>query len=196
MSKATGTGREAGPAGKRARRGGACPTCGGPWSGRRGPAGTILRGSGKDGPQRVRSGGKRWTDQAEEIFLDRLAAPNNATLAAEAAGVSRESIDKRARRDPGLAERMAAARAMGVGRVDELLLRAAEDFLSGKPPDPDGPFPQMTVQDAIAIQKLNRPPQTGSARRPAWPARPRTLDEVRGSILAKLSAIARKNGLI
>ena len=53
-----------------------------------------------------------------------------------------------------------------------------------------------SVEQVIAIQKLNRPIQTGEGRRPAWPARPRTLDEVRGSILGKLSAIARKRGLL
>jgi hypothetical protein len=170
---------------------------------RSGPKGTILRGGGKDGPQRIRSGGKRWTDEAEAIFLDRLAASNNATWAAEQCGFSREAIYKRARRDPGLAERMAAARAQGVGRVDELLLRAAENFLSGEPPEgapagdgPRTPFPPMTVQEAIAIQKLYRPAIAGEGRRPAWPARPRSLAEVHDSILRKLSAIARKRGQI
>ena len=196
MANGSGNGREAGPGEGRARAGKADRRQR-PRSPRCGPAGTVARASGKDGPQIVRSGGKSWTDAAEAIFLDRLAATNNATLAAGAAGFSRETVYKRARRDPGLAERMAAARALGVGRVDELLLRAAEDFLSGKPPDPDSPFPPMTIEQAIAIQKLNRPLATGEGgRRPAWPARPRTLAEVHESILAKLSAIARKRGLL
>lgn len=162
----------------------------------RGPAGAILRGHGKDGPQLVRSRGHVWTEEAEEIFLDALAASNNATWAAEQCGFSREAIYKRARRDPGFAERMAAARALAYGRIDEALARAAEDFLAGREPDPDAPIVAMTVQDAIAIQKLHRASQTGSGRRPAWPARPRSLDEMRDSILTKLSAIARKNGLL
>jgi hypothetical protein len=160
------------------------------------PAGSIAR-AGKDGPQLVRSRGARWTDEAEDIFLDRLAASNNATWAAEQCGFSREAIYARARRDPGFSERMAAARAHGYARVDELLARSAEDFLAGRAPDPLSPFPAMTVQDAIAILKLHRAVQTGEGGRcPAWPARPRSLDEVRGSILKKLSAIARKRGLL
>lgn len=91
---------------------------------------------------------------------------------------------------------MHAARALGYGRVDELLARAAGDFLAGKPPDPDSPFPQMTVQDAIAILKLYRASTGEGGRRPAWPARPRRLDEVHDSILVKLSAVARKRGLL
>ena len=166
--------------------------------GPRGPAGTHARASGKDGPQVIRSSGHRWTDEAEEIFLDALAASNNATWAAEQCGFSKEAIYRRARRDSGFHERMADARALGRGRVDELLVRGAEDFLSGKPRDPESPMPPMTWQDAIAIHKLNLAGQSGegASRRAAWPARPRSLDETRASILRKLSAIARKHGLL
>lgn len=164
--------------------------------GRRGPKGSIARASGKDGPQVIRSKGKRWTDEAEEIFLDRLAASNNATWAAEECGFSREGIYARARINPDFAERMAAARALAQGRIDEGLNRAAEDFLAGKAPAPGAPIVVTSVEQAIAIQKLNRPARTGEGRRPAWPARPRTLAEVHDSILTKLSAIARKRGLI
>ncbi len=157
-----------------------------------GPAGAILRASGKDGPQLVRTAGHRWSEEAEEIFLDRLAASNNATWAAAQTGFSREAIYARARRDPDFAARMDAARAQGYARVDELLGKAAEDFLSGKPPDPDSPLKGMTVQDAIAILKLHRASRTGEGRRPAWPARPRSMDEMRDSILRKLEAIERK----
>ena len=161
----------------------------------RGPAGAILRANGKDGPQLVQSRGHRWTEEAEEIFLDVLAATNNATYAAAQCGFSTEAIYARARRDPDFARKMGQARAIAYGRLEEALAKAAEDHLAGRP-DPDGPFPDMTVADAVAILKLNRAAQTGEGRRPAWPARPRTLEEVHESILTKLSAIARKRGLI
>ncbi|HEV2815991.1 MAG TPA: hypothetical protein VGW40_02020 [Allosphingosinicella sp.] len=164
--------------------------------GRTGPKGSIARASGKDGPQIVHSDGHRWTDEAEEIFLDSLAASNNARWSADQCGFSTAAIYARARRDPGFHERMAAARAIARDRIDEGLYRAAEDFLAGKPADPDAPLVVTSVDQAIAIQKLNRPPESIDRRRPAWPARPRTLDEMRGSILKKLSAIARKRGLI
>lgn len=163
-----------------------------------GPKGSILRLSGKDGPQRVESSGHRWTEEAEAIFLDALAASNNATWAAEQCGFSRVAIYARARRDPALADKMAAARALSHGRIEEGLTREAEDFLAGKPPNPDRPGPPMTIQDAIAILKLNRQGQGRDVegRRPAWPARRRTIGEVHDSILAKLSAIARKRGIL
>jgi hypothetical protein len=162
------------------------------------PAGTNLRASGKDGPQMIRSKGDRWTEEAEDMFLDALSASNNATWSAEQSGFSRAAIYKHARRDPGFALRMAAARAIAHDRIDEALARRAEDFLEGRAPDPDSPIIDMTVQDAIAIVKLYRARQNpeGGGRRPAWPARPRSLAEVHESILAKLSAIARKNGLL
>jgi hypothetical protein len=164
------------------------------------PRGKCVRASGKDGPQIVRSSGHRWTEESEEIFLDRLAASNNATWAAEECGFSREAIYARARRDPPFAERMAAARAVGYGSVDDGLAKAADDFLAGRPRDPNSPILPMTVQDAIAILKLHRTTQSGgeggSGRRPAWPARRRSLEEVHESILRKISAIARKRGLL
>ena len=135
-----------------------------------GPRGTCLRAGGKDGPQLVRSRGHRWTDEAETIFLDVLAATNNATFAAVQCGFSTEAIYARARRDPGFARRMAEARTIAYGRLDEALARAAEAFVAGDAPDPDSPLPKMTIGDAIAILKLNRPAQTGEGRRPAWPA--------------------------
>lgn len=163
-----------------------------------GPKGSILRSRGKDGPQLVRSRGHRWTDEAEELFLDRLAASNNATWAAEQCGFSTAAIYQRARRDPVFAAKMEAARAQSYGRIDEALARRAEDFLEGRPPDPESPIVDMTVQDAIAILKLYRAGRNpeANARRPAWPARPRSLDEVHESILKKISAIARKRGLL
>lgn len=167
---------------------------GGPAAG--GEGAVLVPKEGKDGPQLIRAHARRWTPEIEEVYLDRLAASNNARWAASEVGFSTAAIYARARRDPGFAQRMAAARAQGYARVDELLARAAEAFLAGKP-DPASPMPPMTVQDAIAILKLHRTVQTGeSGRRPAWPARRRTLEEVHESILTKLSAIARKRGLL
>jgi hypothetical protein len=54
----------------------------------------------------------------------------------------------------------------------------------------------MTAADALNVLKLHRASvRGGGAPRPGWPARPRSLEEVRSSILAKLAAFdrARKN---
>jgi hypothetical protein len=166
---------------------------------RSGPAGTIVRAGGKDGPQIVRSAsGKRWTDKACDIFLDALANGATYTAAAEACGFSREAIGRRRRLDPAFGAQCDGARAQGVARLDQLLIAQAEAALEGRPPAPDSPLPPMTLQDAMAVVKLyHARADTGARRRHgAWQPRPRSLDEVRGSILTKLSAIARSRGQI
>jgi hypothetical protein len=155
--------------------------------------GTVLRASGKDGPQRVRSNGARWTDEAEATFLDHLAASANVTAAAEATGFSREAIYKRRRHDSAFAERWQAALAQGYARIEMALVQRAADALEGLAPDPDSPIPQMTVQDAVTILKLHGASVNGTGRAPGWRARPRSLDEMRASILTKLEAIAPKS---
>ena len=160
-----------------------------------GPEGRIVRAGGKDGPQVVASKGKRWTDKAEEIFLDCLAASCNVTWSARQTGFSREAIYRRRRLDPGFRARWDAALDQGVARIDMLLVRNAEAYLEGRPPDPDTPIPVMSVQDAIAILKLHRASTAGAeGKRPGWLGRPRTLDEMRDSILTKFSAIERHRG--
>ena len=157
-----------------------------------GPAGTLLRG-GKDGLQRVESRGKRWTDAAEAAFLDALAASCNVTHAARATGFSKEAIYKRRSNDPAFAARWQAALAQGYARIEMLLVRRATEALEGIAPDPGTPIPQMSVRDALAILQLHRASATGEGgRHPGWRARPRSLDEMRDSILAKLEAIERR----
>ncbi|HEX8525480.1 hypothetical protein [Allosphingosinicella sp.] len=163
---------------------------------RPGPERRRLR-DGKDGKQLVSLGSHRITEEDEELFLDHLAASCNVTWAAGQIGFSTVALYKRRRNDPDFAERWDRAVAQGLARIDALLIRRAEEALEGRIPDPESPIPVMTVQDAIAILKLHRDqPGGGEGRRPAWPARPRSLDETRSSILTKLSAIARNRGLL
>ena len=160
------------------------------------PAGTILRRSGKDGPQIIASKGKRWTDASEAKFLDALGASCNVRRSAAAAGFSTEAIYRRRRTDPAFAARWQAALEQGYARLEMALVQRANETLAGDLPDPEMPFPDMTVRDAINILQLHRPAVKGEGRRPGWRGRPRSLDEVRASILTKLEAIeaARRAG--
>ena len=54
----------------------------------------------------------------------------------------------------------------------------------------------MTVQEAIQLVKLHQYQVREIGRQPGRWRRPRSLDEVRPSILRKFSAIARKHGLL
>lgn len=164
--------------------------------GRRGrkpvPKGGCVRASGKDGPQIIATGARRIGEEQIETFLDHLAATCNATLSARLTGFSREAFYARRRNDPVLDERWRLAMLQGYGRIEELTLRTAEAFLEGRPPPPDSPIREMSMRDAIAIVKIYRSTVTGAeGKRPGWRGRPRSLDEVKASILKKLSAVER-----
>jgi hypothetical protein len=165
---------------------------------RKGPAGTAIRRGGKDGPQIVRTKGAQWTPEAQEIFLEKLHAGYGYGAAAEAAGFTHKTIAVRRHSDPAFAAECEAARAHGVARIDQLLLDEAAASLEGRPRKAESPLPPMTVQEAILVVKLHHARAAPDARRRfgGWQPRPRTLDEVRGSILTKLSAIARSRGQI
>jgi hypothetical protein len=156
------------------------------------PAGTILRASGKDGPQIVASAGARWTDAARRRFLDFLAASCNVTRACAESGFSKAAVYRRRRLDPAFAADWEAALAQGYARLEMALVRAAADRAEGYQPDPEAPFAAMTVREALEVLKLYRAVVKGDGGRlPGWRARPRSLDEVRDSILTKLAAFDR-----
>lgn len=165
-------------------------------TGRSTSPGTILRASGKDGPQLIESDGHRWTDAAEALFLDELAASCNVRCAAAAAGFSNAAIYRRRRLNAAFAERWHAAKAQAYIRIEMALIARALAALEGREPDPGTPIPAMTVREAIEKLKLNRASVEGvAAKYPGWRGRPRRPEEVRASILAKLGAIeAARNG--
>ena len=160
-----------------------------------GPPGSRLRPDHKDGPQRVRSSGARWTDEAEAIFLDRLAASCNVAWAAEEAGFTCMTPYYHRRKDPAFAERWDAALDQGYARLELELVRTANDYLAGFDVDDGRPLRDMTVREAIAILGKHRARSAGKDGRHArFEARPRSLAEVRDSILAKIEAFDRAHG--
>ena len=78
----------------------------------RGPAGTMIH-TGRHGTQIVSTRGHRWSDAAEELFLDHLAATANVGASARACGFSSEAIYRRRRTDPVFEQRWDAALAQG-----------------------------------------------------------------------------------
>lgn len=158
-----------------------------------GPAGTVLRAVGKDGPQRITTCGHRWSDEAEAKFLDELGASCNVTRAAAAAGFTPVAIHRRRRNDPAFSQRWHAALVQGYHRLEALLVQRAVEAMDGYEPDPETPIPTMTVRDAISILQMYRATVTGGeGKRAGWRARPRSLEEVQASILQKFEAIEAK----
>jgi hypothetical protein len=146
-----------------------------------GPCGTQIR----------QTQGHRWSEEAETVFLDQLAATCNVTLAGEACGFSHAALYRRRRNDPAFMQRWDAALAQGYAHLESLLVRRACDALEGVAPDPAAAvrIPEMTVRDALAILGHHRRAiEGGPCSRRQW-ARPRSLDEMRASILRKLEVI-------
>jgi len=146
--------------------------------------------TGKDGPQRIRAGHKRWNEEAEAIFLDHLAASCNVAWSAAQTDFSVVTFYNRRRTDPAFARKWAEALDHGYIRLETELLGTATSYVERLREDPDLPLKHMSVREAISL--LRRHGGKGgdpTARGGRFQARPRSLDEVRDSILSKLEAI-------
>jgi hypothetical protein len=154
------------------------------------PAGSVVRGSGKDGPQRIRVNGQWWTPKAEQAFLDFLATSCNVSWSAAQTGFSAVTVYNRRRADPAFAAKWQAALEQGYARLEMELVGTATDFLGQLRLDPELSLKAMSVKEAISLLGMHRAVvKNGEARRPGWQARPRSLEEMRASILTKLEAI-------
>ena len=154
------------------------------------PSGTVVRAGGKVGPQVIDAGWARWTDAHEAAFLDELSASCNVTRAARAAGFSTNALYRRKRTDPRFAALWQASLVQGYANVEMLLLQRATEALEGRTPDPRDPLEPMTIREAIGLLKMHKASVTGEGTPRGRRPRPRSLDEVRAAILAKLEPIA------
>lgn len=152
-----------------------------------GPKGTRLRASHKDGPQRIRVNGAWWTDEAEVLFLNHLAASCNVSAAAAAAGFSAVTVYNHRRCDPAFARKWQAALDQGYARLEMELVRHASAMVENFEVDPDAPFKQMTMREAIHLLTIHHRRRDVPAAALSRQVRP--LDDVRDSILRKLEAI-------
>ncbi|HYE58036.1 MAG TPA: hypothetical protein VD948_06005 [Rhodothermales bacterium] len=108
---------------------------------------------GRHGPQRVNTRGARWSDEAETIFLDHLAATANVSASAKACGFTTQALYARRRKDAAFERRWDAALAQGYAHIEALLVQRAIEALEGFEPDPDTPIMirDMTVKDAMIL---------------------------------------------
>lgn len=160
--------------------------------GRQAPAGSMVRVGPTGREQLVRSSGWQWSEEAEEIFLDALAASCNVTHAAEQAGFCTPTVYRQRRLRPEFAERWQAALEQGYARLEQALLQSALDSMSGVAFDENRPIPRMSVDQAMNVLRAHRNEVRGDGRRgPGQANRPPRLDEVRGSILKRIEAVKR-----
>jgi len=155
----------------------------------------VVRGTGGNGGGRLvqiaRARAGQWTAASEDRFLEVLAATCNAKAAYEAAGKSKGSAYSHRKRWAGFGRRWQAAEEIGYGRIEDALLERGQNLFSSRELPPDAPMPRMTVGEAIQLLRLHRYEVHQVGKRPGHWRRPRSLDEVRDSILRKLAAFDR-----
>lgn len=144
----------------------------------------------------VKTNGAQWSDVAEEEFFDHLAATCNVSASAAAVGFSTFTVYRQRRMRPDFAARWQAAIEQGYARLEAALIEAANDSLQDVAFDPDRPIPRMTIDQAMNVLRAHRNTVSGNGRGgPGRHARPRPLEEVRGSILKKVEAIRNSTRL-
>ena len=155
-------------------------------------AGRVVRPEKNGKTKIVRTSGKRWSQEAEETFLEELAATCNVAAAAEACGFSDTAIYKRRMRDPGFAAAWAQALEQGYAKLEAMLIENATESLRRKPIAADRPPPAVGFNDAPNLLKLHRATARGGApQNYGWRKQARDIEEVRASILRKMDALDR-----
>ncbi|MEA3011670.1 MAG: hypothetical protein QOD42_215 [Sphingomonadales bacterium] len=159
----------------------------------------VVRGSGGSGGGRrvqiARARLHQWTPRVEDRFLATLAATCNVKAACAEVGLSQASAYLHRERWPGFARRWGEAIAVGYARIEEALTQNGENLFSSLGLPPEAPMPPMSVEQAIHILHMHKNEVKELGGRPGRWRRPRTLDEVRPSLLRKLAAVVHGLGL-
>lgn len=151
----------------------------------------VVRGSNRRRVQIARARAGQWSARTEDRFLAALASTCNVKASCAAAGKGFTSAYAHRKRWPDFARRWDEAEAEGDARIEAALVaRGSNLFSSDEPPEME--LPPMTVEQAIHLLHMHKHKVHGIGKAPgrSW-RRPRTLDEVRDSILRKLSAFER-----
>lgn len=137
--------------------------------------------------------GKRWSQVAERVFLEELAATGNVRASAAKAGFSTTAIYRRRMQWPGFATEWQACLDQGIARIEMQLIELATDSLRSEAIRGDGPAPALSVADALNLLKLHRAAVFGgpAQRYGMAQAKAPDMEKVRASILRKIEAIER-----
>jgi hypothetical protein len=155
----------------------------------------AVRGTGGALGRRVqiaRAGPREWSPAVERRFLDALRATCNVKAALAEVGRSKGSAYQHRKRWPAFAGKWDAALGEAFTALEFALLQNAENLFSVPDYVPETVIRDMGFGEAIQLLHMqkNKVLAIGRAAGKRW-RRPRTLDEVHGSILAKLEAIER-----
>ena len=140
--------------------------------------------------QRVRCH-SQWSEEAEDRFLDSLAANCNVEMACREAGVAHTTVYRQRRKRADFALKWQAALEQGYARLELGLVEAANRALSAEGLPADSPVSPMSAETALRVLQLHRASATGQGKRSGWQAPPRRLEEVQDSILRRIESIQR-----
>lgn len=145
-----------------------------------------------NGKTKVIRSRSRWSQEAERVFLEHLAATCNVRAAADAAGFSTTAIYNRRMKWPGFREAWARAVEQGFARLETQLIETASASLSGGDFDGGREVERCSFAEALNLYKLHLPAVRGGAPH-RFDARSRPLDPdaVRASLLKKIEMIER-----
>ncbi|HEY7811570.1 MAG TPA: hypothetical protein VIA98_14480 [Allosphingosinicella sp.] len=150
-------------------------------------------GGGKLRVQIARAGLRDWSPAAERRFLDALGATCNVKAALAEVGKSKGSAYQHRKRWPAFARTWDHVLAEAHAALEVALFQNAENLFSTPDYVPETVIRDMGVRDAIHLLHMQKNKVYNIGRGPPgkrW-RRPRTIEEVRESILKKLEAIAR-----
>lgn len=152
--------------------------------------GTRVRYGENGRAKRIKTGGAQWSDEAETLFFDVLAASCNVRMATAETGFTTPTVYRQRRLRPEFAALWQGALEQGYARLEMALVEAACDTLDGVEFDAERPIPKMTVEQAMNVLRAHRNAVEGNGKRgPGRHARRRSFDEVRDSIAKKVAAI-------
>ena len=154
----------------------------------------VVKGTGGAGGgkrvQIARARLKQWTPRVEDRFLATLAATCNVKASCAAVGMTAASAYAHRQRWPRFMARWDAAIEAAYRRLEIALHQAAEQLLGTCDLPPEDPIGPITVEQVIHVMHMHKHQVHGLGKAPGAWRRPRTLDEMRGSILRKLQAVA------
>ena len=155
----------------------------------KGPAGSRMRYGENGRGKRINTDGAQWSDEAEAMFFDLLAASCNVKASGKAVGFTTATVYYQRRKRPEFGAKWAEALAQGYARVEMAMVRAAAETFEGEVYGADREIPTMSAAEALNLLRLHGPEVRGVDRRPGRFARRRSLAEIHASILKKIEAI-------
>jgi hypothetical protein len=154
----------------------------------------VIRGAPGRRTQVRRARLRGWSPSVEQRFLETLAATCNVAAACEAVGLTQASAYYHRRQWPDFLRAWDQAVETGYLKIEGALIEAACASVEGLDFDPGAPIPHMDFEQAMHLLHMHKSAVRGLGKAPGRVRRPRSLDEVRASIAAKLDAISRYRG--